>query len=160
MSKVGTRLAVLVCAGALVLGAAGCYAPAPAPAGNCGMDSISSQEVAWVNADRAGAGLPGLSASGQLTCLAQSWSAHLASTNSFYHQNLGAVLNSPAYAGFNTLGENILQGPAGINAGSMNYAWMNSPEHRANILSGAYRWIGIGVAYANGEVWATEEFGG
>jgi hypothetical protein len=52
---------------------------------------------------------------------------------------------------------NILQGPAGINAAMMNNAWMNSPEHRANILSGAYRWIGIGVAYANGEGWATEE---
>jgi len=124
------------------------------------MDAISSQELAALNADRAAAGLPGLAANGQLTCLAQSWSAHLAGTNSFYHQNLGALLGSPAYAGYSTLGENILDGPAGISASDMNTAWMNSPDHRANILSGAYRWVGIGVAYANGMVWATEDFGG
>ena len=158
MSKAGSRIAVLVCAGALVLGATGCFAPAPA--GSCGMDTISSQELNYINADRAASGLPGLAPHGELTCLAQSWSAHLAGTNSFYHQNLGAILSQPAYAGFNTLGENILDGPAGISAGDMNTAWMNSPDHRANILSGSYRWVGIGVAYANGMVWATEDFGG
>jgi uncharacterized protein YkwD len=124
------------------------------------MDATSAAELSYLNQDRAGAGLPGLAANGRLTCQAQSWSAHLAATNSFYHQNLGALLASPSFAGFNTLGENILEGPASIGASGMNSAWMNSPDHRANILSGSYRWVGIGVAYANGQVWATEDFGG
>jgi uncharacterized protein YkwD len=47
-----------------------------------------------------------------------------------------------------------------MSASDMNTAWMNSPDHRANILSGAYHWVGIGVGYANGQVWATEDLGG
>jgi len=47
-----------------------------------------------------------------------------------------------------------------MSADAMHTAWMNSPDHRANILSGAYSSLGIGLAYANGQVWATEDFGG
>ena len=159
MGKAHRWMATLVATGALVLVGAGCRPAAPA-SGNCGMDGTSSAELSYLNADRAANGLPGLAPNGQLTCLAQSWSQHMAATNSFGHQNLGAILASPGYQNFNTLGENILQGPASISAGDMNTAWMNSPDHRANILSGAYRWVGIGVAYANGQVWATEDFGG
>jgi uncharacterized protein YkwD len=162
MGKARRWIGTLAATGALVLVGAGCHpAPAaPAPSGGCGMDGISSAELGALNADRAANGLPGLAPSGQLTCLAQSWSQHMAATNSFGHQNLGAILASPGYQNFNTLGENILQGPASISASDMNTAWVNSPEHRANILSGAYRWVGIGVGYANGQVWATEDFGG
>ena len=161
MGAAQRRIGVLAVAGVLALGATGCFPARGGPGGgSCGMDSVSSAELSYLNADRAAAGLPGLAGSGQLTCLARSWSAHLAATNSFYHQNLGAILGSPGYGGYRTLGENILEGSAGISAATMNSAWMNSPDHRANILSGAYRWVGIGVAYANGQVWATEDFGG
>jgi uncharacterized protein YkwD len=47
-----------------------------------------------------------------------------------------------------------------MSGADMHNAWMNSPDHRANILSGAYSSVGIGLAYANGQVWATENFGG
>ncbi len=153
-------IATLIATGALALTGAGCYGRAPGAASGCGLDGISAAEIGSVNFDRAVNGLPGLAPSGQLTCLAQGWSLHMAYTNTFGHQNLGAVLASPGYQNFNTLGENILEGPASLNADQMNAAWMNSPEHRANILSPSYRWIGIGVAYANGQVYATEEFGG
>ena len=42
----------------------------------------------------------------------------------------------------------------------MHTAWMNSPDHRANILSPSFTSVGIGLAWANGQVWATEDFGG
>ena len=47
-----------------------------------------------------------------------------------------------------------------MSAADMHNAWLNSPDHRANILSPAYSSMGIGLAYANGEVLATENFGG
>lgn len=85
----------------------------------------------------------------------------MAATGSFAHRDLNAVINSPGYAGvYHTLGENILFGPSSMSAAAMHIAWMNSPDHRANILSGAYSSKGIGVAYAGGTVHATENFGG
>ena len=36
--------------------------------------------------------------------------------------------------------------------------WMNSPGHRANILQAAYNESGIGVAYVNGYIIATQDF--
>jgi uncharacterized protein YkwD len=124
------------------------------------MDATSQAILADVNVSRSQAGLPGLAANGQLTCLAQGWSSYLASTGSFFHRDLNAVIQSPGYGGYHTLGENILRGPASMTAGDMHLAWMNSPDHRANVLSPAFSSVGIGVAYANGQVWATEDFGG
>ncbi|HWW43898.1 MAG TPA: CAP domain-containing protein [Acidimicrobiia bacterium] len=133
---------------------------ASAPAPQCGMDPTSAAIFNDVNVSRNQNGLPSLAPNGQLTCLAQGWSAYMAATNSFEHRNLSAVLASPGYGGYHTLGENILEGPAGMTADQMHTAWMNSPDHRANILDGAYSSLGIGLAYANGQVWATEDFGG
>lgn len=39
-------------------------------------------------------------------------------------------------------------------------AWMNSPGHRANLLSGLYEVIGVGIVCApDGTVWVTQNFG-
>ena len=38
-----------------------------------------------------------------------------------------------------------------VTAAQMMNMWLNSPEHRANIFNGAYRFIGVGVA-CNGRV--------
>ena len=37
--------------------------------------------------------------------------------------------------------------------------WMASPPHRATILTPAFREIGVGVARAGGQAWATADFG-
>jgi uncharacterized protein YkwD len=43
----------------------------------------------------------------------------------------------------------------------MESAWMNSPSHRANILSGSFSAAGVGVAYDDrGQVWVCVDFGG
>jgi uncharacterized protein YkwD len=124
------------------------------------MDGTSGAVLTDLNLTRASVGLRPLAANGQLTCLAQGWSGYLASIDGFFHRNPQAVLQSPGYGGYRTLGENILEGPTSTTADSVNTAWFNSPEHRANVLSGAFTSVGIGVAYANGSVWATEDFGG
>lgn len=50
-------------------------------------------------------------------------------------------------ARFWTVGENLAWGTGNLaTPRSTVHAWMHSPEHRANILNGTYREIGIGVA--------------
>ncbi len=134
--------------------------PAPPAAPTCGPTALTSAVYNLTNAARAAAGKGALSWNGQLACLATGWSQHMAATGVFAHSNLSATLNSPPYSGYNTLGENILRGPASLSAQQMHNAWMNSPGHRANILSGAYNSIGIGVAYTGSTVYATQNFGG
>jgi uncharacterized protein YkwD len=152
---------VLATTGVLALVGAAC-APAPAPVGSqsCGMDAASNGILYYLNQSRAQAGLPQLVPNAQLTCLAQSWSQYLASTGQFFERNLSATLASPGFGGYHTLGENILRGPDTMSSADMHIAWMNSPPHRANILSPAYNSVGIGLSYANGSVYATEDFGG
>jgi uncharacterized protein YkwD len=154
-------MATVVAVSALALVEVAC-APAPPPAAqSCPMDATSAAILGFTNQSRAAAGLPALWGNGQLTCLAQSWSQHMAATRSFGHRDLGAVINSAGYAGvYRTLGENILLGPSSMSGAAMHTAWMNSPDHRANILSGSYSSMGIGLAYVGGQVYATEDFGG
>jgi uncharacterized protein YkwD len=112
-----------------------------------------------VNADRGGLG--GLYWNGQLACLAMDWSTQLGNSGTFHHRDLNAVLNSPGYGGWNTLGENIMTGGASMSGDAIENAFMNSAPHRANILSPSFNSIGVGVYYApNGNVYVTQNFGG
>jgi len=81
-------------------------------------------------------------------------------SNSMHHRDLAAALGSPGYGGYRTLGENVLVGPSNLGGNGMHDAWMNSPEHRANILSGAYSSFAVATYSSNGKIWATENFGG
>lgn len=56
-----------------------------------------------------------------------------------------------------TWGENV--GGAGT-VRRIRYLWMGSAGHRANILNGRFRRIGIGVVRARGLVWVTAIFYG
>ncbi|MDE6906199.1 MAG: Ig-like domain-containing protein [Lachnospiraceae bacterium] len=58
-------------------------------------------------------------------------------------------------------GENIAYTSKGygVNAKVVSQMWYNSPGHRANMLSGSYGKIGIGVAVAsNGDIYYTQLF--
>lgn len=160
--KVGAAVAVL----ALVAIGAAC-APAPAPsAPSCAAppgppDAVTTSVLSGTNGVRSYFGKPSLGWNPQLYCLATDWSTQLGQSGSFRHRDLGPIIRSPEYGGYNTLGENILRGPASMNGDQMVDAWMASPGHAANILSGSYSSIGIGLFYAaDGSVYATQNFGG
>jgi uncharacterized protein YkwD len=111
-----------------------------------------------MNGDRGGAGLGGLCASSVLNGYAQAWANWMAQNQTMVHQDLNNVLYGTS---FNTIGENLLEGPGGMSVGSMEAAWMNSPAHRANILSGAFSAAGVGTAYSSdGRIWVCVDFGG
>jgi uncharacterized protein YkwD len=142
-------------------------APAPAPAPACSgpggpPDATTSAVYNATNASRAGAGVGGLSWNPQLWCLASEWSAEMGRTG-MHHRDLDATIRRPDYSGYTTLGENVLYGPATMSGEEMHDAWMNSPTHRANILSPTFTSFAVATAYPQGpygQVSATENFGG
>jgi uncharacterized protein YkwD len=82
----------------------------------------------------------------------------MAQNQSLTHQDLNNLLAGTA---FNTIGENLLQGPGGMPAGQMEAAWMASPGHRNNILNGAFTTAGVGIASSSdGRIWVCVDFGG
>jgi uncharacterized protein YkwD len=123
-------------------------------------NSITQQVFDRVNSDRAANGLSPLSWNGQLACLAQDHSNWMATTGSFTHRDLSVTIRQPDYSGYSSLGENILVGPNTMTGAQMEDAWMNSPGHRANILSPNFDSIGIAVGWSSdGRIWATQNFG-
>ena len=109
--------------------------------------------VSRINALRSSVGRAPLQVDGELTSIAQSWSAHMASTGTLAHSpNLATGISSP----WMKLGENVGTGPG--NDPIWN-AFVNSAHHYANIVDPAFNRVGVGVAYsASGTQWTTQRF--
>jgi uncharacterized protein YkwD len=125
------------------------------------------QEVALVNRDRAAAGLPALKESQSLDLIAYSRAQDMATHGYFAHYRPGS--STPAVlellrgygVAFNWYGENIIWEsgqPAANLAGYFNTWWMNSPEHKANILSPHFGHIGVGMYVSGARVYMVEDF--
>ncbi|MFF3083534.1 CAP domain-containing protein [Streptomyces nojiriensis] len=144
-------------------------APAPAPSKSAtpeprpALDSHSAEEAAvveLVNQERALAGCGPVRANPPLAALAGSFSLDMATRGFFSHEDPEG--NTPwdraAKAGISGLaGENIARGQG--DAEAVMKAWMNSPEHKANILNCEFRTLGVGVHLADGGPWWTQDFG-
>ena len=133
--------------------------PVPAPASLCsgGAGGTAGAVLAAMNGDRGANGLRGLCWNAQLGGIAQAWAEWMAANQTMSHQDLNAVIGSTP---FTTMGENLLVGPAGLDAGSMEADWMGSGPHRANILGG-YTATGVGIAAgSDGSWWVVVDFGG
>jgi uncharacterized protein YkwD len=93
-----------------------------------------------VNKRRANHGLPRLRVAACATTTAKRWSRHLATSNQFYHQSMSTVLNAcnARYAG-ETLGRGSMAPRKLVRM------WMQSPGHRAVLLSPKSRRIGVGA---------------
>lgn len=118
---------------------------------------FGSRQLALINADRASAGLPPLAWSPCLYAVAAQNAARMAAQGYLSHAN-GPSLNLACHLGLNA-GENVGFTSAGIDDGQLNAMFMNSPEHRANIL-GAYRAVGAAwVVAASGYGYLAVEFG-
>jgi uncharacterized protein YkwD len=144
--------------------------PKPTPGltgGTAPAGSLVAQELALVNADRRAAGLPALAESAALDRIATARAQDMVVNGYFGHYRPGhstlAVLELLRANGvpFSWYGENIIWEsgqPAASVASHFNTWWMNSPEHRANILNTHYRHIGIGVAVSGSRVYMVEDF--
>lgn len=117
---------------------------------------LRAATLCLINEQRAGSGLRQLTADSRLDASAAAYSSrmvreaffdHVAPDGSTLEQRTRAVGYVTPASGW-LVGENIgwatgaVASPAGMVA-----AWMASPGHRANILEGQYREIGIGIQF-------------
>ena len=109
-----------------------------------------------VNALRTGRGLTRLRLSPALTAAANAHSREMARVGYFSHNSAnGSSFSSRigqfySLRGFHswTVGENLLWGAPDIGALRAFKLWLNSPPHRANLLSPRWREIGIGAVHS------------
>jgi len=117
--------------------------------------------IELTNQARVEEGLEALVVSPLLTQSAQAKSNDMLEKNYFAHTSPEGL--SPWYwfgqVGYDYIyaGENLAKNYA--TAEAMFEAWMNSPTHRANILSANYQEIGIAVASDSEVLYATQHFG-
>ncbi|MFC8921060.1 CAP domain-containing protein [Cellulosimicrobium sp. NPDC057127] len=136
-------------------------APAPAPSPTeaptpSGLSAEVAAVIELTNAERAAAGCAPLVVDARLTAAAQLHSEDMLAQGYFDHTSLDGRspwdrAEAQGYA--NPSGENIAKGQR--TAEEVVRAWMDSPGHRANILSCDSTEIGVGSA---GGVW-TQLFG-
>jgi uncharacterized protein YkwD len=145
------------------------------PAPNRGNTTFEAEIIRLVNLERSRAGLPPLTVSGRLNQAAYLHTLDMVNISNLYdpytaHQHtlfgttrpqLSDRLDAVGYDSWTrsyAYGENIAFGygsPAEVMA-----AWMNSPGHRANILSPHFTEIGVSVlADAAGRLFFTQNFG-
>lgn len=138
--------------------------PAPAPAPTNTNTSVSSYEqkvVELVNVERQKSGLSALKLDSSMANVARMKSKDMADNNYFAHQSptygsAGDMLSKFGIK-WSAWGENIASGQKTPEA--VVTAWMNSPGHRANILSTNFGRIGVGyVTNSNGTPYWTQMF--
>lgn len=130
------------------------------------MTQVESRIFERVNAERSKAGLPQLSYNNTMQKYARMKSQDMGVRNYFDHKDpQGNLITAKMKAdGVNYMawGENIayIGGVSDANALADQFMtnWMNSPGHRANILSSNFKSIGVGVYKSGNRVYATQEF--
>lgn len=131
-----------------------CLVVASAHAGNasCYWHSKKDRQLAKkTNATRASSGVRKLSLDPHLSRVAKRQARAMARNRALYHtRSLGSLVTN-----WRTLGENV--GYAGGVKG-VHRAFLGSPAHRSNILRSGYRYMGVGVTKAGGNVWAAVVF--
>lgn len=172
-SGIRAAIACLAVGGALL-------APSAASAQGCAnvnsdpnaisLSAARASTLCLLNEERAAHGLGPLHENRRLDTASEHHAVDMAAHHYFAHGDfLGRIRGSRYLAGSRawTVGENIAWGTLSLaTPGAIMNAWMNSPEHRANILNPTFHEIGLGVARGapvaglqDGATYATD-FGG
>ncbi|WP_435866017.1 CAP domain-containing protein [Streptomyces wedmorensis] len=122
--------------------------------------AAEAEVLRLVNVERAKVGCTPVRADARLATLAGSFSADMATRGFFDHTDPDG--DTPwaraQQAGVSGMGgENIARGQ--VDAASVMTSWMNSDGHRANILNCDFNTLGVGVHFADGGPWWTQDFG-
>jgi uncharacterized protein YkwD len=127
---------------------------ATARAGEVSEDALAASTVCLLNVERNSRGLRGLRVDGRLSAAAQQHSTDMVRKRYFSHtsrggSDMGDRIRSQGYlSGARSwmIGENLAWGSGDRSTPRrIVQAWMASPGHRHNILTGKFREIGIGV---------------
>ena len=129
------------------------------PSAYYSLTADEQKAINLMNADRAAHGLPALKVNTRLVTLARDYAQDMINRNYFSHYNPEgqSPFDRMSQYGvrYSYAGENLA-----INRSveAAEQAFMNSPGHRANILSPNYSEIGIGVKYSGGSVYVVQQF--
>jgi hypothetical protein len=115
-----------------------------------------SQFVSLINHERTSRGLHTLVVKSDLVSVARKKSAQMAAKGTIWHDS--STWNS--VSGWQAYGENVGMGPSNVSdpVGNLHTAFMNSPEHRQNILYKTFNQVGIGVVIKDNTMYVTEIF--
>ena len=115
-------------------------------------DTNAASFVTNANAERSSRGLAKYAVASDLATVARRHAERMAARGTLYHNpNLGSEVS-----GWQVVGENVGMGG---DVASIHQAFMDSPEHRANILARDYTQIGVGtVTDADGVLWVVQVF--
>src|SRR3954452_17777237 len=114
-----------------------------------------------INHARVARGLGKLTLAAGTADVAHHWSCHQAAHLTLAHNlNLAAQLVTHGSALWTTYGENVGVQSAADGADHLFRLYMNDPGHRANILSTAYRYVGLWSKRHNGRRYDTVDFVG
>ncbi|MDT9690888.1 CAP domain-containing protein [Streptomyces sp. P9(2023)] len=122
--------------------------------------AAEAEVVRLVNEERAKVGCSAVRSDADLAKLAGAFSEDMAARGFFDHTDPDGDTpwERARQAGVEGLGaENIARGQA--DAAAVMESWMNSDGHRANILNCDYTTLGVGVQFADGGPWWTQDFG-
>ncbi len=112
--------------------------------------STASSLFALTNSSRAASGLAPYSYSSELSAVALSRAKSMVAHNTLTHAGLASAVGNWSY-----LGENVGYGPS---ASALEVAFMNSPDHRANILDHDFTQVGVGAVTVGATVWVSVIF--
>ena len=119
------------------------------------LTSLESGVLSELNQIRAQHGLQPLKISARLTAASAQHSREMGTAGYFEHNSndgtafwkrIGRWYGSTGY-GYWSVGENLLWSSPDVDAQHALELWMNSPEHRANILTARWREIGIAAIH-------------
>lgn len=109
------------------------------------------------NSYRASQGIRTLHEHGDLNKKAEAWAQRMASTGRLEHSNLTSGLS---HLPWKALGENVgYSSPTSNTLLSLHNAFVNSTQHRKNLLDRRFTHMGVGAATdSRGRVWVVEVF--
>lgn len=142
-----TRLLGIV--SALAILAVGATAPAPAEAASARLDRQEKRVVRFINSIRQARGLPRLKVSRSLNRAANYHSWEMVVGNFFSHSSRNGTSTAKRvrrYKRARRIGENLAFVPRSKRsnaAWTVVEMWMNSPGHRAVLLSPSFRRLGV-----------------
>jgi uncharacterized protein YkwD len=156
MFRRSIALLVLLGASAVVFWAAVSPAGAFASRSGSSMRSLEAGVLADVNALRHSHGLVALRLSPALSSAAGQHSVEMAARGYFSHDSANGSTFDKRIArfypmGFHhfwSVGENLLWSSPDVDAGRALEMWVNSPEHRANLLTPRWREIGLSAVHS------------
>ncbi|HET8591407.1 MAG TPA: CAP domain-containing protein [Nakamurella sp.] len=126
------------------------------------MATFDQQLISLVNQARAKAGVPAVREATGLTKLSVWWSTKMARGDTGFqlqhNPNAWTMLLNYGAANRTAWGENVASFSTAATASALFNAYMNSPGHRANILSTKYRYIGMGTVAGSHGAYNTMEF--